>query len=61
MEPIKAYLDAIPFEDYSEADETLGRLVIAWVPVAEAIEEFKQPRVPESKGYWELVAEPCSF
>lgn len=58
---IKAYLDEIPFEDYTESDTALGRLTIAWVPVAEALEVFKQARVPDSKGYWELVEEPHSF
>ncbi len=61
VEEIKAYLDGIAFEDYSEADANLGRLVIGWVPAAEAIEVFKQTRVPDSKGYWELVQEPQSF
>ena len=58
---IRAYLDGIDFEDYTEADATLGCLAISWVPVAEAIEVFKQPRVPDSKDYWELVEEPRSF
>ena len=61
VEEIKAYLDAIPFEQYTAADTALGRLVIAWVPVAEAVEVFKQPRVPDSKMYWEVVEEPRSF
>jgi len=61
VEDIKAHLDAKAFEDYSEADAALGRLAIAWVPVAEAIEVFRQPRVPDSKSYWELVEEPRSF
>ncbi|MEM8497134.1 MAG: hypothetical protein AAF542_03865 [Pseudomonadota bacterium] len=58
---IREYLDQIAFEDYTEADAALGRLLIGWVPVAEAIEVFKQIRVPDSKGYWELVEEPHSF
>ena len=61
VDDIKAYLDQIAFEDYSDADAALGRLLIGWVPVAEAIEVFKQTRVPDSKGYWELVQEPHSF
>jgi len=61
VQDITAYLDAIAFEDYTEADASLGRLLIGWVPVAEAIEVFKQTRVPDSKGYWELVQEPQNF
>lgn len=61
IEEIKAYLDGIAFEDYTDSDAALGRLAIGWVPVAEAIEVFKQTRVPDSKGYWELVQEPQSF
>ena len=61
LEAITEYLDAIPFEEFSDADRALGHLAIAWVPVAEAIEVFKQTRVPDSKGYWELVQEPTSF
>lgn len=55
---IKAYLDDKPFADYSEEDRLLARLVFAWVPVAEAVEVFKQPRVPDSKMYWDIQAEP---
>ncbi|MEM8564724.1 MAG: hypothetical protein AAGF57_20955 [Pseudomonadota bacterium] len=58
---VRAYLDEKDFDDYTEADSTLGRLVIAWVPVAEAVEVFKQPRVPDSKMYWEIVDEPHLF
>ncbi len=61
IDDIKAYLDGKSFDDYTEADHALGHLAIAWVPVAEAIEVFKQTRVPDSKGYWELVQEPASF
>lgn len=55
---IKQYLDTKSFEDYSEADRRLSRLVFAWVPVAEAVEVFKQPRVPHSKMYWDVKVEP---
>ena len=58
LEAIKAHLDKIAFEDYSEADSRLARLVWAWVPVAEAVEVFKQARVPDSKMYWDVRTEP---
>ena len=53
--------DALLAPIRNAADAALGRLLIGWVPVAEAIEVFKQARVPDSKGYWELVQEPHSF
>ena len=55
---IKAYLDSKPFAEYTDADRRLGRLVFAWVPAAEAVEVFKQPRVPDSKMYWDIRVEP---
>lgn len=58
---IREYLDAIDFDAYTAEDAALGRLLLGWVPVAEAVEVFKQVRVPDSKGYWEVVAEPHSF
>jgi len=61
VQDIRDYLDQIAFEDYTEADAALGHLLIGWVPVAEAIEVFKQTRVPDSKGYWEFVQEPHDF
>jgi hypothetical protein len=58
IESIRQHLDAKPFDAYSEADLRLARLVFAWVPVAEAVEVFKQPRVPQSKMYWDVKVEP---
>ena len=58
FESIKAYLDAKSFADYDEGDRRLARLVFAWLPVAEAVEVFKQPRVPDSKMYWDIQVEP---
>lgn len=55
---IKSYLDGKPFSEYTEADRRLARLVFAWVPVAEAVEVFGQPRVPDSKMYWDIQVEP---
>jgi hypothetical protein len=57
MTAIRAYLDGKSFDAFSEADRRLGRLAFAWVSAAEAVEVFKQPRVPDSKGYWEVRAE----
>jgi hypothetical protein len=58
VEDIRAYLDGKNFDEYTEADLRLARLVFAWVPVAEAVEVFKQPRVPQSKMYWDVKVEP---
>jgi hypothetical protein len=55
---IQAHLDPIPFAQYQEQDRRLARLVFAWVPVAEAVEVFKQPRVADSKMYWDVTNEP---
>jgi hypothetical protein len=58
VEEIRSYLDAKAFDEYTESDLRLARLVFAWVPVAEAVEVFKQPRVPHSKMYWDVRVEP---
>jgi hypothetical protein len=58
MAVIRAYLDGKSFDAYSDADRRLGRLAFAWISAAEAVEVFKQPRVPDSKGYWDVRAEP---
>jgi hypothetical protein len=58
MGDIRAFLDKKSFSDYSDADRCLGRLAFAWVSAAEAVEVFKQPRVPDSKAYWDVRVEP---
>jgi hypothetical protein len=55
---IKTYLDSKPLNDYSDEDRRLGRLMFAWVPAAAAVEVFKQPRVPDSKTFWDVRIEP---
>jgi hypothetical protein len=57
MPSIRAYLDAKSFDAYTDADRCLGRLAFGWISAAEAVEVFKQPRVPDSKGYWDVRAE----
>jgi hypothetical protein len=57
MAAIRAHLDGRSFDAYSDADRRLGRLAFAWISAAEAVEVFKQPRVPDSKGYWDVRAE----
>jgi hypothetical protein len=57
MAAIRAYLDGKSFDAYSDADRCIGRLAFAWISAAEAVEVFKQPRVPDSKGYWDVRAE----
>lgn len=58
LKAIKAYLDAKTFENFEESDRRLARLAFAWPVVAEAVEVFKQPRVPDSKMYWDVQVEP---
>jgi hypothetical protein len=57
MAAIRAYLDGKSFDAYSDADRCIGRLAFAWISAAEAVEVFRQPRVPDSKGYWDVRAE----
>jgi hypothetical protein len=57
MPAIRAHLDGKSFNAYLDADRCLGRLAFAWISAAEAVEVFKQPRVPDSKGYWDVRAE----
>ena len=57
MGDIRAYLDRKSLGDYSETERRLGRLAFAWVSAAEAVEVFKQPRVPDSKMYWNVRIE----
>jgi len=54
---VKAHLDKKAFCDYSDADRRLARLAWSWVIVAEAVEVFKQARVPDSKMYWDIQVE----
>jgi hypothetical protein len=58
MAAIRTYLDGKSLDAFSDADRRLGRLAFAWISAAEAVEVFKQPRVPDSKGYWDVRAEP---
>jgi hypothetical protein len=58
LESIQSYLDSKPLNQFSPEDSSLARLVWAWVLVAEAVEVFKQPRVPDSKNFWQVSIEP---
>jgi hypothetical protein len=55
---IRAFLDAKLLTDLSDEERRLGRLAFAWISAAEAVEVFKQARVPDSKMYWEVRVEP---
>lgn len=57
MAEIRILLDSKNVTDFTEADRRLGRLAFAWVSAAEAVEVFKQPRVPDSKMYWDVRVE----
>jgi hypothetical protein len=47
---ILAYLDSKPIAEFSDADRTLGRLMYALSIVAQAVEVFKQVRVPDTEA-----------
>lgn len=47
---ILAYLDSKPIADFSDADRALGRLMYALTIVAQAVEVFKQVRVPDTEA-----------
>jgi hypothetical protein len=47
---IAAYLDSKPISDFSDADRALGRLMYALAIVAQAVEVFKQVRVPDTEA-----------
>ncbi len=49
-EEIKVYLDQKPFEAYSEMERRLARLMFAMTIVGQAIEVYRQPKVPDSGG-----------
>jgi hypothetical protein len=55
---IRSYLDAKGMDRLDESDRRLARLAFAWVPVAQAVEIFKQQRVPDSKMTWDVQVEP---
>jgi hypothetical protein len=48
VEDIKAYLDTVPFADYTQADRRLARLMFALGVVGPAVEMFRQPAVPNT-------------
>ena len=42
------YLDARPIDAYSEGERVLGRLLLALPVVAQAVEVFRSPAVPDT-------------
>ncbi len=58
-EDIKAYLDGISFEDYSDADRRLARLMFSFSIVAQSVQIYKQPAVPDAgRRMFDAVVEP---
>lgn len=47
-EAIKTHLDSKPFADWDDADRRLARLMFAFTLVAQAVQVYKQPAVPDS-------------
>ena len=58
-EDIKSWLDARSFDDYTENDRCLARLMFAYAIVAQSVEIYKQPAVPDA-GHraFDVVLEP---
>ncbi len=47
-EAIKTYLDSKPFAEWGDAERRLARLMFAFTLVAQAVQVYKQPAVPDS-------------
>jgi len=50
VDRIKTFLDAKPFNEYTDQDRRLGRLMFALGVVGPAVEIFKQPPVTDSSA-----------
>ncbi len=58
-EDIKSWLDARSFDDYTENDRCLARLMFAYAIVAQSVEIYKQPAVPDAGNrMFDVVLEP---
>lgn len=47
-EDVKTYLDGMSFEDYSDEDRRLARLMFSFSIVAQSVQIYKQPAVPDA-------------
>ena len=58
-EDIKSWLDARSFDDYTDGDRCLARLMFAFAIVAQSVEIYKQPAVPDAGNrMFDVVLEP---
>jgi len=58
-EDIKSWLDGRGFDDYTDADRCLARLMFAYAVVAQSVEIYKQPAVPDAGNrMFDVVLEP---
>ena len=58
-EEIKSWLDARSFGDYTDADRRLARLMFAYAVVAQSVEIYRQPAVPDAGNrMFDVVLEP---
>ncbi len=58
-EDVKSWLDARSFDDYTDADRCLARLMFAYAVVAQSVEIYKQPAVPDAGNrMFDVVLEP---
>ena len=58
-EEIKSYLDDKSFDEYTAADRRLARLMFSFSIVAQSVQIYKQPAVPDSgHRMFDAVNEP---
>ena len=58
-EEIKSWLDGRSFDDYTDADRRLARLMFAYAVVAQSVEIYRQPAVPDAGSrMFDVVLEP---
>lgn len=58
-EDVKSYLDGKAFDEYTDADRRLARLMFSFSIVAQSVEIYKQPAVPDAGNrMFDAVVEP---
>ena len=58
-EDIKSWLDGRGFDEYTAADRRLARLMFAYAVVAQSVEIYRQPAVPDAGNrMFDVVLEP---
>ncbi len=58
-EDIKSYLDSKDFDDYLDEDRRLARLMFTFAVVAQSVQIYKQPAVPDAgPRMFDAIVEP---